>query len=118
MHRKSDLMLIALLLLLSLLPLLLRYGETSGRLYAEISVDGKILQRVPLVGRQSIPIETPDGHNLLRVEEGGIIVEKADCADKVCMRIGAIRRPGETIACLPHKLLIEIKEGLVPMGKE
>ncbi len=34
---------------------------------------------------------------------------QADCHDKICVKTGAISQKGEVIACLPHKLIIEIK---------
>lgn len=30
------------------------------------------------------------------------------CNDQVCVRSGAIDSPGETIVCLPHKVIVEI----------
>ena len=34
----------------------------------------------------------------------------ADCNDLVCVRsFGAISKPGETILCLPHKLIVEVR---------
>lgn len=50
------------------------------------------------------------GHNLVRVENGKIMVAEADCPDRICVYSGAINRPGELIACLPHGLIIYIEE--------
>ncbi|MCM1231820.1 MAG: NusG domain II-containing protein [Ruminococcus flavefaciens] len=50
------------------------------------------------------------GYNLVRVEDGKIMVAEADCPDGICVYTGAINQPGELIACLPHGLIIYIKE--------
>lgn len=50
------------------------------------------------------------GYNLVRVENGKIMVAEADCPDGICVYTGAINQPGELIACLPHGLIIYIKE--------
>lgn len=39
---------------------------------------------------------------------GGISIEDADCPDKICLKQGFINKPGQSIICLPHKLVIEI----------
>lgn len=35
--------------------------------------------------------------------------EKADCKDQICADHKAIEKSGETIVCLPHKVVIEIR---------
>lgn len=36
---------------------------------------------------------------------------EATCPDKLCIKQGHIEKKGATIVCLPHHLVIEIKEG-------
>ena len=60
-------------------------------------------------GRESFAVETPDGWNTVTVDGHTIAVTDADCHDKICVKTGAISQKGEVIACLPHKLIIEIK---------
>ncbi len=35
-------------------------------------------------------------------------MKEADCPDKVCVGMRRISKSGETIVCLPHKLVIAI----------
>lgn len=56
----------------------------------------------------SIPYEE-EGYNLLLISEGQVSVSDADCPDGLCIRQGAIARKGESIICLPHKLVIQIE---------
>ena len=32
----------------------------------------------------------------------------ADCPDKLCVKTGRISKTGETIVCLPHRVVVEI----------
>ncbi|MFR4337598.1 MAG: NusG domain II-containing protein [Lachnospira pectinoschiza] len=32
----------------------------------------------------------------------------ADCPDKLCVKTGMISKTGETIVCLPHRVVVEI----------
>ena len=110
MPRKADLALALALLVASFLPLVWM-GETENAVCAEITVDGKLTRRIPLAahGEESFSIETPWGANQIRVENGAVSVSGADCPDRICTRAAPISRPGEAIACVPHKLLIEIR---------
>ncbi|SHK84707.1 hypothetical protein SAMN05216582_12064 [Selenomonas ruminantium] len=116
MLKKADIVLIILLIILSLLPLL-AFERPAAPIYAEIRQDGKVLEKVTLTGHtgnREIPVtftaNGSDGHNLIRIENEKISIIEADCPDKVCVQTGPICKAGEIIACLPHKLIIEIKE--------
>ena len=49
--------------------------------------------------------------NLIVIEDGSVRVTEATCKGQDCVKMGAIDREGEVIACLPHKLLISITSG-------
>ena len=115
MLKKADIVLIVLLFVLSLLPLV-KFGQPELACYAEIRQAGKVIERIQLTGHTGVteltlPYET-DGqekHNHIRIENEYISVTDADCPDKICIQTGAISHAGEIIACLPPKLIIEIK---------
>ena len=44
----------------------------------------------------------------LEIDGERIRMVEADCGDQVCVRRGWASKNGETIVCLPHKLVIEI----------
>ena len=46
--------------------------------------------------------------NLCRIQDGEVNMTEADCPDKLCMHQGPISISGETIVCLPNKVVIEI----------
>ena len=55
----------------------------------------------------------PDGgaFNLFSVADGVVRMEAADCRDQICVRHRAVSAVGESIICLPHKLVVEITTG-------
>ena len=55
-------------------------------------------------------IETKYGTNVVSVKDKAVFVSNADCPDKICVKHREISRVGETIVCLPHKLVVEISE--------
>ena len=112
MLKKADILLILCLLLLSLIPLTRLSGRQPDNLYADITVDGRLERRIPLSshhGREVFTIQTADGSNTICVEDASIAVISADCSDAVCVNTGKASHPGDIIACLPHRLIIEVK---------
>lgn len=59
----------------------------------------------------SFTVEWENGYNIIEVERGRIRVSEADCPDKVCVRRGWVSDSAAPIACLPHKLVIQLEGG-------
>ena len=78
---------------------------------AEITRDGKLLQRVLLKkgdAAREFVVEYNGGLNRLKAEDGKIAVIEADCPDKDCVKRGWLKKPGDSVICLPHRLVIRI----------
>jgi len=48
------------------------------------------------------------GKMVLEVRNGRIRVAESDCPNKICCYEGWISRPGQSLVCLPNRVLIEI----------
>lgn len=86
-------------------------GTDTGSRVARISLDGELYEEIDLNAvalPYDIRIETELGYNIVHVEHGAISVTEADCPDQVCVRQGKISGSLIPIACLPHRLIIEI----------
>ena len=108
MKTKYWIILLAVILAVSLglsIPLLLP-GEDAA--YAEIISDGKTVTIVDLKIDQTFSVLTPDGGNIITVQDGKIGVTQADCPDHYCMDRGMCSS-GAQIVCLPNKLIIRFK---------
>lgn len=105
-----------LLILLSFAPIAVfsinRVNEAPTQ-QAILSVDGKEIKSFDLNDeKQSYTYRytDPDGdYNLIEIKGTKIRIKDANCGDQICVRRGWIDQSGETIVCLPHKLLIEVK---------
>lgn len=77
-----------------------------------ITVDGQLYGTYALNESREIPVEL-EGRvaNIIVIEGGSAYMKDADCPDKLCMHQGAISRNGQTIVCLPHKLVVEVVGG-------
>jgi hypothetical protein len=82
----------------------------GGDAIAEISVDGKVLQRVPLRAgyRQELRIGGDRQYDIIEVADGKVRVKEADCPEQDCVKMGWISRAPQQIVCLPYRIVIRI----------
>ncbi len=104
---RADLLLIAALLLVSGVLLLWRYRSRAGGNEAAVYVDGRLEGSYPL--DRDARISVGGGHNLLLIENGAADMIEADCPDRICVDMHPIRYVGETIICLPNRVLVQIE---------
>ena len=111
MKKKDFLIAAAVLLLAGILALVFRFtgGDPGGSV--RVKVDGKTVGTYALVEEQRVPFDTKYGHNTLVIEGGNAHIEDADCPDHYCEQQGEISKTGETLVCLPHKLVAEVVTG-------
>ena len=108
--KKTDVCLIGALLLIGAgLFLGYRIFYRQAGASVEITVDGEVYQTLLLTKDQELEIPTEDGgRNLLTIKDGSADMTEANCPDELCVKQAKISHKGETIVCLPHKLVITI----------
>lgn len=74
----------------------------------EVRIDGVVKNTLPLSVDRTETITGSAGSNQLEIRDGVVYMTDADCHDKVCVRMHGISRSGQTIVCLPHKLVLAI----------
>ena len=106
---KNDIILAVIVIVVAAVGLLLlNIFKTEGS-FAVIKIDGKETERYPLSVNTEVVIETGDnGRNTLVIEDNKAFMKDANCPDKICEGHSKISYKGETIVCLPHKVVIEI----------
>lgn len=109
--RKNTLILAAALLVLLLLGLLVqrRLLKKPG-LRAVVEVNGERAAVLPLSEEQALVLDET-GYNRVRVSDGAVFMEEADCPDQVCVKTGRVDQPGGVIACLPHRVIVYVEGG-------
>lgn len=113
--RPWDGIIVVILLLLSFAPVVVfsLTRSNSPTQEAVLSVDGQEIKSFDLSDKSqsyTYRYKDKDGdYNLIEVKGDRIRIKEASCGDQICVRRGWIDQSGETIVCLPHKLVIEIK---------
>lgn len=90
-----------------------RGGEEAGPLTAVISVDGAETERIPLPGLEPTERTVTGGGYTLRVvlTETEVWVEASDCPTQDCVHTGHISRSGQSVVCLPARVIVRLEGG-------
>ncbi|MBO5322199.1 MAG: NusG domain II-containing protein [Clostridia bacterium] len=107
---RNDVILIAAILLVAILSFLIFKSSLKNGENAVITVEGETVAVLTLSEDTTKTIETKYGINEVTIMDKTVFVSNADCPDKICVEHREISRVGETIVCLPHKLVVEISE--------
>lgn len=105
-----DFILVVFLMIASFIPLLFFVNtHTSGQI-AQLRVNNKLVKNFELNKDQVYTYfdKSDDDRNKIEVRDGQIAIVDANCDDQICVRKGFISKTGQTIVCLPHRLVIEI----------
>jgi hypothetical protein len=51
----------------------------------------------------------PLGNTVVAIRQGQVRVLSSPCTEKICVKSGAISRPGQWIACLPNGVIVDIR---------
>ncbi len=58
---------------------------------------------------QVIEVEGPLGITTVIIQNGEAWVEDSPCKDKICIKMGRIRRAGEEAVCIPNRVVVQMK---------
>lgn len=110
-HRNDVIFIAVLLLMVSLIGAAFFFLRGEGDTVT-VSVDGKHYGTYPLHTDLTLSIctgENGEEENLLVIRDGKAYVESATCPDGICAAHKPISREGESIVCLPHRVVITVQ---------
>lgn len=110
--KKFDWILIAAVLTLALLVWggWTLFHTSDGDLYAVAELDGTEVARLPLSKDTEYTVDCGEGeYNRIVVADGYVFVSEASCPDKICAHTGKVNEPGDSIVCLPHRLVVRVE---------
>lgn len=108
--KKPDIYLLAVLLLcagLSFLVYFLLFRAPGSTV--TVTVDGIPYASYPLSTDLRVEIKGTNGTDVLQLQGGIVQMLQADCPDRICVSHKPISHAGESIICLPNRIVVEIK---------
>lgn len=109
--RRNEIILVIGILLMALLSFaLVRYKAAGSSTKIEVSVESQVFASYSIDQEVDEVITGHDGGtNHLIIKNGNVTITEASCPDKVCVRQGNIKESGQTLVCLPNKVIVTIK---------
>ncbi len=107
--RNDVIFIAALLVVIAVAGACLYFFRGEGN-SVTVSIDGTVVATYPLnVDRTEEILTEGDGHNRLVIRDGKAYVDSASCPDGICAAHKPIHREGESIVCLPNKVVITVQ---------
>ena len=105
MLKKGDIFIIITVLVLAIASSALLFtSHGEGRTVIVMENNG-VVYKGSLYENKVIEL---DG-NTVEIKDGAVTVTKADCKNQICVNHAAITKRGESIICLPNKVIAEIE---------
>lgn len=112
--KKGDKIVLASIIVISLVLFFLTsqtLREAQNK-YVSVQISGQEVQKISLKKEKELReynFKTKLGTNKVLVKDGKVWVQESNCPDQICVHMAPIEKVGETIICLPHEFLVEIK---------
>jgi len=84
-------------------------ADGSGA-FAVVSHDGGE-ERLPLDEDRTLTVTGPVGRTVVVVENGSVSIRESDCPQKLCVRMGSVDQTGESLVCVPNRVVVTVEGG-------
>lgn len=111
---RNDIILVSSILALALVCFFVFKACAKEGTLVTVTVNGEVYKTVPLDTDTVIDIVTGENgeyKNTVEIKDGKVSVTYANCPDGICEKHRAIKYRGDSIVCLPHKLVVSIEGG-------
>lgn len=81
-------------------------GGRSGLI--EVQGTGGFALTAPLDRDGTYEVPGPLGSTVVRIAGGRVSVASSPCPNQICVRMGAIRSPGEALVCVPNHVVVSV----------
>lgn len=107
--KKADLIIIvSVVAIVGVLSFFLYFVNSNSGNTVTVEKDGKIIETLSLDKDCEKKYDFDGETNTLVIKDGKATVTEANCPDEICANHKPINRSGESIICLPHKLVITV----------
>ena len=83
-------------------------GDVAAALYAVIQNSDGFYQVLSLGEDATVTVTGSLGTNIIEVANGRVRCLESDCSNQTCVKQGWVSGRGQTVVCLPHKLIVQV----------
>ena len=108
---KPDFIIILIVAIVAVVALLWQNTASADGAVAEVTIDGETVLELPLSDVTEPQEITLKNGIRLKAEQHTICFLQSDCPDGLCVKVGALEKPGDVAECLPNKTVVSIRGG-------
>lgn len=106
---KQEIIFIIIITVIGIALFMLYFFSPKNGKNVILRQNGKIIGEYAIDINKKIVVKTKDNKkNIVIIKDKKVSVVNANCSDKICVNRGKIDKTGESIICLPHKLIVEV----------
>ena len=83
-------------------------GDVAAALYAVIQNSDGFYQVLSLGEDATVTVTGSLGTNIIEIANGRVRCLESDCSNQTCVKQGWVSGRGQTVVCLPHKLIVQV----------
>ncbi|HBA92985.1 MAG TPA: NusG domain II-containing protein [Ruminococcaceae bacterium] len=107
--KKADFIIIGVVaVIVSVLAFFLYFVNADSGSVVIVEKDGEVIETLSLEQDAERVYEFDGETNTLVIEDGKAKITDANCPDGICSQHKSINKSGESIICLPHKLVVTV----------
>ena len=106
--RKADIILFIILISFGIASSVWFSMTSHSREKSTVTVDGKTYGVYKLSEDKTIAVKQGNKLNIIKIKHGFVTMSEASCDNQVCVKHKAISKTGESIICLPNKVVVSI----------
>lgn len=107
--KKADIILLIVLVAVGLASTAYVAMSRSGGDIVIIERNGDMYGKYSLFEDKTITVEGKHSKNIITIKGGTVVMAESTCKNQVCVRHGAISSTGESIICLPNRVVVKIE---------
>ena len=103
--KKGDIVIISAVAIMFVLSVVFLFPFSRYGSRVIIKQDNQVIYNESITKNQTVNT----GTNTVTIKDGVVFMDNASCKNQICVNSGKISKKGETIVCLPNKVIVEIK---------
>ena len=104
---KGDIILVVSLIIVCVMLFAFSFGKTQD-LIAEVYVGGEKVHSIDL-SEVTESYTLTENYCQLLIENDGVSFAFSNCGDQLCVKRGKLKNQGDTMACVPEKVVVILK---------
>ncbi len=104
----ADKLLVVALALVAISWSFILFHGSSPDLKVELYNEDGLYGVYPISKARTIKVPGPLGFTVVRIESGKAFIQSSPCPNKICVHMGKISRPSQSVVCIPNRVVVRI----------